>query len=278
VANQEKPKPSARHDTAGSALPLSGRHALVTGGGRGIGVAIASTLLALGADVTIVGRDKGVLLNATGRLAARAAGRIAAESCDVTSLDSIAAALTAATQRLGDVHILVNNAGAVRSAPFEKTDLAAWNDALAVNLTGAYLCTQIVMPGMRAAGWGRIINVASTAGLKGYRYVAAYCAAKHGLVGLTRALAVELARAGITVNAVCPGYTDTEMVRDAAGKIAAKTGRSVEQARAELASANPQGRLITPEEVAHAVGWLCLPPSAGITGQALPIDGGETVA
>jgi NAD(P)-dependent dehydrogenase (short-subunit alcohol dehydrogenase family) len=175
------------------------------------------------------------------------------------------------------VDILVNNAGQAASAPFGRTDAALWQRMLDVNLTGAYHCIQATLPGMLDLGWGRIVNVASTAGLTGYRYVAAYCAAKHGLVGLTRALALEVAAQGVTVNAVCPGYTETDIVLAAVANIVRKTGRSEDQARAALAAANPQGRLVQPDEVAHAVAWLCMPGASAMNGQAVAVAGGEVM-
>jgi len=187
------------------------------------------------------------------------------------------ASVEQAFARAGAVDILVNNAGQAVSSPFLRTDAARWQQMLDVNLSGAWHCMQAALPGMLDAGWGRIVNVASTAGLTGYRYVAAYCAAKHGLVGLTRALALELAAKGITVNAVCPGYTDTDIVQDAVANIVRKTGRTEEQARAELASANPQGRLVRPGEVAHAVTMLCLPAAASMNGQSIAVAGGEVM-
>jgi NAD(P)-dependent dehydrogenase (short-subunit alcohol dehydrogenase family) len=190
---------------------------------------------------------------------------------------SDAASVEAAFGRAGAVDILVNNAGQAASAPILRTDGEKWQRMLDVNLTGAYHCIQAALPGMLDGGWGRIVNVASTAGLTGYRYVAAYCAAKHGLVGLTRALALELATKGITVNAVCPGYTETGIVQDAVANIVRKTGRSEQQARAELAAGNPQGRLVQPDEVAHAVAMLCMPAAAAMNGQAIAVAGGEVM-
>ena len=172
---------------------------------------------------------------------------------------------------------LVNNAGEAPSAPFVKTDLATWNRVLAVNLSGAYLVTKEIVPDMMEKRAGRVINIASTAGLVGYAYVSAYVAAKHGVIGLTRALALEFARAGITVNAVCPGYTETPMFEQAVANIVAKTKRSADEARATLAASNPQGRVITPLEVADTVLWLASPAARSITGQAIAVAGGEVM-
>jgi NAD(P)-dependent dehydrogenase (short-subunit alcohol dehydrogenase family) len=173
--------------------------------------------------------------------------------------------------------VLVNNAGAAESAPFSRTDVDLLERMLAVNVKGAFLCTQAVLPAMLAAKYGRIVNIASTAGLTGYAYVSAYVAAKHALVGFTRALALETAKSGVTVNAVCPGFTDTDLVARSVQTIAAKTGRSPDEARAELAKTNPMGRLVTPQEVAAAVGFLCLPDAAAVTGQAIVVAGGEVM-
>lgn len=249
------------------------RHALVTGGGRGIGAAIAAALVATGHRVTITGRDGARLAG----LAATLGENCHALSMDVTERASVDAALALARQRLGSVEILVNNAGQATSAPFMKTDATLFQDMLAVNLGGVFNCTQAVLPDMLAAGWGRIVNVASTAGLRGYAYVSAYSAAKHAVIGLTRALALEVARKGITVNAVCPGYTETDIVKDAIANIMAKTGRSEAEARAELAKSNPQGRLVQAEEVADAVLWLASAGAASITGQAVAVAGGEVM-
>jgi NAD(P)-dependent dehydrogenase (short-subunit alcohol dehydrogenase family) len=259
---------------------LHGRHALVTGGSRGIGAAIAARLLADGASVTLLGRDRPVLEDTARTLAqqGQCEGRVGLVQADVTDEHSVASAFAGAVDRFGTVAILVNNAGQAHSAPFGRTDLALWRRMLDVNLTGTFLCTQAAVAPMLAGGWGRIVNVASTAGLIGYGYVSAYCAAKHGVIGLTRALALELARSGVTVNAVCPGFTETDIVRDAVATIVAKTGRSEAQAREELSARNPQKRLIQPEEVADAVAWLCQPGAGAMTGQAIAVAGGEVMA
>jgi NAD(P)-dependent dehydrogenase (short-subunit alcohol dehydrogenase family) len=251
---------------------LSGKHALVTGGWRGIGAAVVKILLAHGARVTSVSRT-GAPPKESGASGSRDAIHYA--SADVTDSESVKKAFESARGRFGEITILVNNAGQAASAPFLKTDPTLWRKMMAVNLDGTFHCTQAVLAGMLAAGWGRIINIASTAGLTGYGYVTAYCAAKHGVVGLTRALAIEVATKGVTVNAVCPGFTDTDIAKEAVANIVAKTGRTAEQAQAELASRNPQKRLVRPEEVANTVAWLCLPGSEAITGQAIAVAGGE---
>jgi NAD(P)-dependent dehydrogenase (short-subunit alcohol dehydrogenase family) len=198
-------------------------------------------------------------------------------AADVADAQQVQQAMHRAQERHGPIQILVNNAGQAESAPFAKMDEALWRRMLDVNLTGTMLCTQAVLPGMLQAGWGRIVNVASTAGQVGYAYVAAYCAAKHGVIGLTRSLALELAAKGITVNAVCPGYTETDIVRDSIARVVAKTGRTQDEARAEFVKSNPQGRLVDPAEVADTVAWLCGRGAGAVTGQSVSVSGGEVM-
>ena len=249
---------------------LSGMHALVTGGGTGIGAAIAQTIADAGVTVTIVGRRAGLL----DAVAARHP-RIVAVVGDISGPVGVATIVAAARQASGPISILVNNAGAAESATFERIDLDHWRRMMAINLDAVFMMTQAVMPDLRAAAAGRVITIASTAGVKGYAFTAAYTAAKHGAVGLTRALAIELAKTRITVNAVCPGFTDTPIAERSIANIVAKTGRYADAARANLAAFNPQGRLIDPQEIANAVLWLCLPGSGSVTGQTINIAGGE---
>jgi NAD(P)-dependent dehydrogenase (short-subunit alcohol dehydrogenase family) len=253
---------------------LAGRHALVTGAGRGIGAAIARSLAAHGAKLTLVGRTAASLAAVAGEL--RSAGaQTHCVTADVSRRDSLDAAFEAARSTFGNVDILINNAGQAASCPITKRDDRLWNDMLAVNLSGAYFGIQAVVPEMLKNNFGRIVNIASTAGMTGYAYVAAYCAAKHGVIGLTRAVAREVATRNITVNAVCPGYTDTDIVREAANKISKVTGRTLEESVQAMVKTNPQGRLVRPEEVANTVVWLFLPGSESVTGQSIVVAGGE---
>jgi NAD(P)-dependent dehydrogenase (short-subunit alcohol dehydrogenase family) len=252
-------------------LALSGRHALVTGAGGGIGAAITKVLARHGARVTLLGRNRQ-------SLDALAASVKSAEThivqADVASHADVTSSFAAARSVFGPISILVNNAGQAASAPLHRTDDALWRTMLDVNLTGTFYCTREALPDMLSAGFGRIVNIASIAGLTGAPYIGAYCASKHGVVGLTRALAREVATKDITVNAVCPGYTDTAMVQRAVDNIRTKTRVSEAEALATLTATNPQGRLVTPEEVAHTVEWLCLPGSESITGQSIALSGG----
>jgi len=239
----------------------AGRHALVTGGGSGIGAAIVDALRAAGAVVTVLGRRPG-----DGPFYQQA---------DVTDAASVRAAIVRAEAAHGPIAILVNNAGAAETAPFSRLAREMWDRMLAVNLTAVFEVTQAVLPAMTKRGWGRVINIASTAGLTGYPYVAAYVAAKHGVVGLTRALALEVAKSAVTVNALCPGYTETRLLTDSFATIMAKTGKTEDEVRRDFTKGNPQGRLVQPDEVAAAVLWLCRPGSDAVTGQAIAISGGE---
>jgi NAD(P)-dependent dehydrogenase (short-subunit alcohol dehydrogenase family) len=249
---------------------LQGRHAVVTGGGRGIGRAIAHALVEAGATVTIMGRDQASL-----ELTISEGDAHHASMADVTVPEAVQAAIQDAITRNGPVDLMIANAGAAASAPFLKSGPEVFRQMLDVNLLGVTNVTHAVLGSMMERGFGRIIAVASTAGLKGYPYVSAYCAAKHAVIGFVRALALETAKTGVTVNAVCPGFTDTDLVAESLERIMAKTNRTREEALDEFVKHNPQGRLISPAEVADTVLWLCGEGARSVTGQAIVIAGGE---
>jgi NAD(P)-dependent dehydrogenase (short-subunit alcohol dehydrogenase family) len=247
---------------------LRTRHVVVTGGGDGLGGAIAAAFAMEGAGLTLMSRTHSTL-DARADLLRRTFGiQVEAEIVDVTDAESVARAFEAAVRRSGPVHILVNNAGHASAAMFQETTLSQWQQTIDVNLTGTFLCIQRVLPAMLAAGDGCIVNIASTAGLRGYTRIAAYCAAKHGVVGLTRALAAETARSGVTVNAVCPGYIEgTPMLRAAIANVVRVTGKSEDEARAMLAK--PAGTFVTMDDVAGKVVWVCSAEASTTTGQAI---------
>ena len=252
-------------------MTIATRHAVVTGAARGIGAAIASALIGAGARVTLLGRDAQRLAS----LAATLQGETCCVAADVSDPAEVTRAFVEARERLGPIAILVNNAGQAETAPFGRMSLDVWHRMLAVNLTGTMLCSQAALPDMVDAAYGRIVNIASTAALRGFRYGTAYAASKHGVLGLTRSLALEVADRGITVNAVCPGYVETDMMGQAIDNVMARTGRTREEARAYFASQNPQQRVVQPGEVAEAVLWLCGDGAAGVNGAAIPISGGD---
>jgi NAD(P)-dependent dehydrogenase (short-subunit alcohol dehydrogenase family) len=255
------------------ATRLAGLHAVVTGASRGIGAVIAAALVAEGVRVSLLGRDAEALRRVAQELGGEA--RALAITADVTDPQSVAAAFAQGRDRFGPVQLLINNAGQAASAKFTDTDEALWNRLFAVNLHGTYLCCRQAIPDMLRTGFGRLVNVASIAGLRGGAYISAYVSSKHAVVGLTRALALEYATRNITVNAVCPGYVDTDIVKSAVANIAGKTGRTAAAALGALLETNPQHRLIEPREVADTVMWLCRPGSASVTGQSIVLAGGE---
>lgn len=250
---------------------FEGRHAVVTGGGRGIGAAIASELIGAGAKVTIMGRNE-ALLEKHARELGPSAGFA---QCDVTDEASVQRAFDAAKATFGEIRILVNNAGQAISEKFMNTSRQVWDRMLITNLTSVFLCTRQVLSAMMEAKHGRIVNIASTLGVQGGNRMSAYTAAKHGVVGLTRALALETVKHGITVNAVCPGYTDTDMVEQGVRELMAAKQVTRDEARAMVTRVIPRGTLTSPREVATTVLWLCSPDASGITGQAIVVSGGE---
>jgi NAD(P)-dependent dehydrogenase (short-subunit alcohol dehydrogenase family) len=247
-----------------AAVAISRKRALVTGGGSGIGLAIATALKGAGHEVTIVGRDERKLKASDFHFFA----------ADVTDEVAIAACISA----VGPVDIFVNNAGFAKTSPSLKTTRADWDAMLALNLTAAFTCAQAVVPAMIARGWGRFIAVASTASHKAYAYTGAYAAAKHGVLGWIRTLALEHAKSGVTFNAVCPGFTDTPLIEGALDRLARKSGGGIEAAKSTLAAVNPMGRLVTTEEVAAAVTFLASEGAAAVNGQSIIVDGGEMIA
>lgn len=254
-------------------MPLKNRGAVITGGGRGIGQAIVTSLAGAGASVVVSARSA-EQIESVADVLTDAGCNAHAVVCDVTDPAQVDGLARQAHDLVGEVQILVNNAGVASSAPLKSITLEEWNRLLTVNATGPFLCTQAFMPGMLESGWGRVVNVASVAGKVGAPYIAAYAASKHALVGFTRAVAAEVADKGVTVNAICPGYVDTQMTDQSIANIAGKTGMSSVQALQRLQSASPQNRLIEPIEVAHLVTSLCDPAAGGITGQAIVLDGG----
>jgi NAD(P)-dependent dehydrogenase (short-subunit alcohol dehydrogenase family) len=250
--------------------PLAGRHALVSGASRGIGAAVARELDALGARVSLLGRDRAALEAVAGEL-----HDAVVLVADVGQAQAVEDAVAQASATAGPLAILVNNAGIAPSSPFLRTAAQTWSDTLRVNLEGVVNLTRAALPDMLGLGWGRVINIASTAGLRGYPYVSAYCASKHAVVGLTRALAMEYVRKQITVNAICPGYVATDLLERSLDNIMEKTGVARADAAAQLRGSNPQDRFIEPAEIAATVRWLCLPGAESVTGQALALAGGE---
>ncbi len=258
-------------------MDLTGKTAVVTGGSRGIGSAIASALTEAGAAVVVASRTESAVESTAAALRAR--GHQAwGVRCDVTDPASVNELAEASRKHLRQVDILINNAGMAHSAPVRSLTLEDWNRLLAVNATGPFLCTQAFLPGMTERNWGRVITIASVVARTGGKYIAAYAASKHAVLGFTRCVAAEVAASGVTVNAVCPGYVDTEMTSESIDRIVKKTGMSPEEALASILQTSPQRRLIKPEEVAHVVVSLCDEKAKGVNGQAILLDGGGLLA
>ena len=255
---------------------LKGKVVLVTGGGRGIGRAIAIAFATQGSRVAITGRTQASLDKVAEEIRS-VDGEALPLRCDITRAEEVAALNRQITDRLGKVQILVNNAGVAPAVAFLEMDDHLWEEVLKINLTGAYHCCKVFLPEMIASGWGRIINMASTVAKVAYPYISAYTASKHGLLGLTRALAIEMARTGVTVNAICPGYVDTDLTLTNAKLMAEKTGKAVEEALKLFKGASPQNRLIAPEEVADLALMLASESAGAITGQAINVDGGAVM-
>lgn len=273
---------STELDASGSiafpvAMSLAGKVAIVTGGSRGIGASIAQRLARAGASVAVCSRHPDDLAGVVSDLEALGV-RALATRCDVADEASVEAMVATVTEELGQTDVLVNNAGVAGSAPLVKTTLDEWNRHIAINATGPFLVTRAVLPGMIERGWGRVINIASVAGRSGARYIAAYSASKHAVLGLTRSVAAEVGTKGVTVNAVCPGFVDTPMTRASIANIVAKTGRSEEEALADMLGTLDQARLVDPEEVAHVTLSLCDEDARSVNGQAVVIDGGSLLS
>ncbi len=252
---------------------LEGKTALITGGGRGIGKAIALAFAREGARVTLAARTREQVEQTAGEIGANAIALV----CDVSDPESVSRMFGEMRERFGDADILVNNAGIAESATLVNTTNELWDRHLAINLSGTFYCTRAALPAMLKKGWGRVINIASIAGKTGAPYVSAYTASKHGVLGLTRSVALEVATTGITVNAICPGYVETEMVTRGIETITSRTGRTAEEALDALKKMSPQNRLVTPEEVAAVALLLASDEGRGITGQGINVDGGTVV-
>ena len=257
--------------------PLKGQHAVITGGSRGIGAAISNYLAHLGADISLTGRTEKTLAKQANYIRNNYKVKVHTALGNMADELDVGRCFESASKELGSVQILVNNAGIGKSAPFHRMETNLWNEIIGLNLTGTYLCTKQVFSEMRESGYGRIVNISSTVGLRGYPYIAAYCASKHGVIGLTRTLAPECVKKGITVNAICPGYTDTDLVSEAVDAIVEKTGKERTEIQSEIDNMSPMGRMVTPDEVAETVAWICLPSSASITGQSIVVSGGAVM-